>query len=153
TASGNFDRDRNDAIQGALASAISQGTAAGQSALQGNIASSQANIANALTQRNAPLQSLGMLQGLMSTPQFAQAGMADPAQYLNAMMAQGNLNLQDAQSQNQMWGSALSGLLGGIGSFAKLSDERLKDDVERLPLEAMPGVPWARWKWRGTERR
>jgi len=118
TATTNFGRERNDAIQSALASAIAQGTEAGNTALMGNIASSGANIQNQLTQRRAPLQDLGMLQGLLSTPQFALAGAADPTQYLGAAGAQGNYQLQNAQQQNQMWGDFLGGLLGAGGMAA-----------------------------------
>lgn len=41
--------------------------------------------------------------------------------------------------------AAMAGAFGG-------SDERLKTDIVRLETEAIPGVPWARWKWKNSNQ-
>ena len=50
------------------------------------------------------------------------------------------------------WCVVLISLLAGGASLAPLalmaaSDERLKKDVVRTTLEAIPGVPFASWEW------
>ncbi len=153
-ATGSLNRDRNDAYTSALNSAIGQGTQAGQAVFGQNMASHQQALSDALAQRNAPLQSLGALQGLATgMPQFNQAGLADPTQSLAAAMGLGNYNLGNQQMQNEATSSAISGLMnmiGGVaGGAAKLSDERLKTNVIRHREEALPGVPFASWEWKG----
>lgn len=155
-AASGFGRERNDAIQGALNSAISQGTDAGNTALMGNIAASQANLGSAMAQRRAPIQDLGILQGLLQAPSFNQAGLAETPQFLQALMAQGNYRLQDANMQNQAWGSALGGLFGaagGLGGAAIMaSDERLKTHIVRYRgVELLPGIPLATWEWLNSD--
>lgn len=121
SAMGQFGTERNDAYNAALSSAIGQGTQAGAATFQQNLAAQQQGLANALRARNQPLADLQALQGFTTQmPGFNQAGMAEATQYLPAAMAFGNYNLQDAASQNQMWGSLLGGignLAGGIGGF------------------------------------
>lgn len=142
-----FGQQRNDAYGSALNAAIGQGTEAGNQVFQNNAMSHQMAIADALTQRSAPLQQLGMLHGLTATPQFSQANMADPTQHLGAAQATGDWNAQNAQMQNQLWGSALGGLMGAAGSAVRFSDARLKRSIRRLNGEAFPGVPFATWEW------
>lgn len=141
-------RDRNDAYTQAMRSAIDSGTSAGSAVFGQNLSAHQQGITDALTQRNAPLSELQQLQGLTQTPQFNTAGAWDPTQYLQAAMGQGNYQLQDAQQQNQVLGSAMQGLFSMAGSAAKFSDARLKQAIVRLPVEALPGVPFASWEWK-----
>lgn len=147
-----FSQQKNDAYTSALNSAIGQGTAAQQATFNENLAAQQAQIANALRQRETPLSELGTLQGFTSqTPGFNQAGQADPLQALNAAMATGNFNLQNAQQQQQQWADVLGAILGGagtIGAAAVKSDEKAKTDIHRLPMEAEPGVPFATFAYK-----
>lgn len=112
-ASRDFGQQRNDAYMGAMNSAIGQGTQAGSAVFDQNMQSHQQALADALRQRDQPLSELGQLQGFSATPQFNQAGAADPLQALNATAATGNYQLQDAQQRNQILGDAM-GALGGI---------------------------------------
>jgi hypothetical protein len=153
-AMGELGRERTDAYQSALNSAIGQGTQAGQAIFQQNMAAHQQALADALRRRSAPLEELGRLQAVATNqPTFNTAGAADPTQYLQAGMALGNYNLQDAQQRN----AVLGGLLGGLGSlggglasmFTIPSDEGLKDNIERSDTEVIPGVPLASWEWKG----
>ena len=154
-ASGALGRDRNDAYTSALNSAIGQGTQAGQAVFGQNMASHQQALSDALAQRNAPLQSIGALQGLATgMPQFNQAGLADPTQSLAAAMGLGNYNIGNTQMQNDVAASAMQGIMGLLGSAgsglaSKFSDERLKTNVIRHREEALPGVPFASWEWKG----
>ena len=152
-AMGNFSRQENDAYGSAMNSAIGQGTQAGQAIFGQNLQAHQQALSDALAQRSAPLQSLQALSGLgQSMPQFNQAGLAEAPQYLSAAMGLGNYNLANQQMINQGWGDALGalgGLMGGAGQFAKLSDARLKQNITRWAIEALPGVPFATWEWKG----
>ncbi|MCK9988899.1 MAG: hypothetical protein AzoDbin1_05371 [Azoarcus sp.] len=133
-AMGNFGRDRNDAYTSAMANAIGQGTAAGHVAFQDNLSAA-----------NSPFQRLGMLAGLTS----GLTGQGNQTQYLNAanMGYQGDLNkyATDQAGKNSLMsgGSSLAGLAMLAGS-----DERLKMNIERLSLDALPGVPFASWEWK-----
>jgi len=140
TAMGNLGRERNDAYTSALNNSIAN-----------------ANQAQALTfgqnlqSQMAPYQQLGALQGLSGQAGFSQAGQAQPTQYLPAAMAGYQGALQGYGIDQQGKNSAMGGLssLGGTAAMAgAMSDERLKDNIERLPDEAIPGVHWARWKWK-----
>lgn len=130
---GNLDRSRNDAYAQAMANAIGQGTAAGNSVFQNNLAAQM-----------APYQQLGMLQGLSQQGGYGSAG-----DLLGALGAQyqGDLNRYGTEQAGK--NSTMQGLagLGGMAAFAA-SDERLKMNVERSMLEAIPGVPFASWEWK-----
>jgi surface antigen len=78
-------------------------------------------------------------------PGFNQAGAAQATQYLQAnQQAQ-----QQAQMQNQFMSDMVGGITqGGASAAMMFSDERLKEDIRRLPFEALPGVPYAAWRWK-----
>lgn len=143
-AQGNFGRDRNDAYTSALASAIAQGTEAGNSVFRNNLAARQQSIGEALQQRQLPLQEMAQLFSFTQQPDFMGAGAADPTQFLPAAMAQGNYGLQATQMQNQMWADYMKGigelLQGGAAVGGAISDARLKHRVERLGVRVQPGV-------------
>jgi hypothetical protein len=137
-----FSRDRNDAYTSAMASAVGQGTAAQQATFGENLAA-----------QNNPYQQLGALHGLSQTPGFTGAGAYQPANYLGAAGLAGNYGLQSTQMNNQMWADLLSGGGQAAAGAAALSDERVKDDVHRLPVDAEPGVPFAMFKYKGDPQK
>ena len=135
-----FDRSRNDAYQGAMNSAIGQGTAAQQATFGENLAA-----------RQLPFQELAGMQGLLNMPTFMGAGRADPTQYLTALMGYQNNQLAQNQQSNELLGSGLGALGGAAGAgLAFLSDERLKQDIQRLPVDAIPGVPLAAFSYKSA---
>ena len=141
SAQAQFGQQRNDAYQQALNSAIAQGTAAQQATFGENLAAQM-----------APYQQIQQLYGLGGMPSFMGAGRADPAQLLAAVTGYGNYQLSNAQQANEALGSGL-GLIGdaaGIGGGIALakSDERVKQNVQRLPVDVMPGVPLALFEYR-----
>lgn len=146
-------RDRNDAYTSALNAAIGSGDSAGANVFGQNMATHQQALSDALAQRNAPLQGLSQLQGLATgMPQFNQAGLANPTQSLAAAMGTGNYNLGNQQMQNEAtasWIQGLSSILGAGAKAATMSDERAKQNVIRYQEEALPGVPFASWEWKG----
>jgi hypothetical protein len=129
-AAGNFGRERSDAYTQALANAIGQGTQAGNVIFQQGVQS-----------QNQPYNQLGSLAGLL------QGNQGRETQYLNAA-GQG---YQGQQNQYATQQAGKNSLLGGAAQLAPLaimaSDERLKINVERSTLEALPGVPFASWEW------
>jgi hypothetical protein len=139
---GNFQRGRNDAYQGAQNNAVQQGLAAQNLTFNQNLAA-----------QNTPYQQLSSLQGLTG----GLTGQGQQTQYLPAAMAAYQGALQgygiDQAGKNSMLGGA-AGLGGSLGSAAILapalaaSDERLKTNIVRLTLEAIPGVPFASWEWK-----
>lgn len=134
-----FGQQRNDAYQGAMNSAIGQGTAAQQATFGENLAAQM-----------APYQQMQSLFGLGGAPSFMGANRADPAQLLAAMTASGNYALGQQDQSNQLLGSGL-GMAGnaiGAGAALALSDERTKQNIQRLPMEAIPGVPLASFEYR-----
>lgn len=143
-------RDRNDAYGSAMNSAIGQGTQAGQAVFGEDMQAHQQALADALQQRNAPLSEISQLSGLaQGGPQFNQAGVAAPTDFSGATAQAGNWQMQDAQMRNQFWGDLAGGLTGLAGSAAKFSDARLKENIVREEEEALPGVPYATWNWKG----
>ena len=128
----NFGRTQNDAYTQALANAIGQGTNAGNAIFQ-----------QGLQSQNAPYSQLGQLAGLL------QGNNGPQTQYLNAtnMGYQGALQGYgiDQAGKNSMMSGAAG--LGGAAMMAG-SDERLKKNIERTSLEAIPGVPFATWEWK-----
>jgi hypothetical protein len=146
TAMSDMGRQRNDAYGSAMNSAIGMGQAAGDSVFRNNMMARQTAIADALRARSLPMMELAQMQGFLQQPGFNQANM------LPAAIAQGNYNMDAWQGANQasadFWGGLmqLGGQLGGAAIMA--SDERMKTDIVRLGFEAMPGVPFATWRWK-----
>lgn len=136
-----FGQQKNDAYQGAMNSAIGQGTAA-----------QQATFGENLQAQMAPYQQMEALYGLGGAPSFMGAGAATPANLLAAVSGYGNYQLGQDQANAQMWGSALGGLGSAVGAGAGLalarSDERVKQNIQRLPVDAIPGVPLALFEYR-----
>lgn len=130
---------QNDATQGAMNSAIMQGTAAGNSIFQNNLAGEQAKfgaglagqqakfgadtmgyqnaIANALRTRGLPIQDMQQLLPFMQSPDFAKAGMQQAPDYMGATAATGNYNLGAWNAQNQANAELMGGAMKLAGSF------------------------------------
>ena len=98
-----------------------------------------------LQSRELPMQELQGMLGLEN-----QQGYQGTPEQLTAAMGQGNYGLAANQQNN-----ALAGSIGsGIGSMAgaamgAMSDERVKENIERREEEAIPGVPMATWEYKG----
>jgi hypothetical protein len=146
---GDLGRDRNDAYTSALASAISQGTAAGDSAFRNNMASRQQGMSEMLRARGQPLAEMQALQGFLGQPNFMGASAGQAPNLLGAAQAQHGADMQAWQGTNQAYADLFGGLanlgMGVAGFFG--SDERFKRDVVRLTEEAAPGVPVAEWEY------
>jgi hypothetical protein len=151
-AMGQFSRDRNDAYSSAMNGAIGQGTEAGQAVFNQNMASHQQSLADALRQRTQPMQDLQSLQGFLGQQGFSNAGAASATDYLGAAAAQGNYQMEQHQSDQQAdadrWAAVMKLLQTGA-TFAA-SDERVKNDIVRMTVDALPGVPFASWEYKGV---
>lgn len=145
----NLSRDRNDAYQGALNSAIGQGTAAGQAIFNQGLQGRQQSISEALRRRGQPLEELAQLQGFTQQPGFNQV---QGPNLLGAAQMGGQYGLDAWRSGNQansdLAGGIFDLLRSGVGIAGMLSDERAKEDVRRLAVEVLPGVPLATWRYR-----
>lgn len=151
---GNLGMQRNDAYTSALNSAIGQGTAAGNALFNQSMAGRQQALAEMLRERGQAMGELQGMQGFLGMPQFMGAGLAQVPQYLQAAGLQSQADLTaygiDQQAQADMIGGGLGllGSLGGAGLGLAMCDERAKQDVQRLPVDAIPGVPLATWRYR-----
>lgn len=145
----NFGQQRNDAYGSAMNSAIMQGQAAGDSVFRNSLAARQQGGNEMMTARSQPLNELAAMLGLSGQSGFQGAGRADPLQSLAAAMGQGNLDMARWQAENQMGADAMGGGMSMVASLLPflLSDERLKKNIQRLDVEALPGVPYAVWEW------
>lgn len=157
---GNMGRDRNDAYTSAMNMAIGQGTSAGNSMFQNNMASRQQSIAEALRQRGMPMEELQKMQGFLAMPGFNADGSTMQAAGMGAQLNQQNtdafnrnmLGMQEANN-NSLIGTinGIGGLVGSIGPAAgaalALSDENAKTNIVRHEAEAMPGVPYASFEY------
>jgi hypothetical protein len=131
---GSFNLTENDAYQQAM-----YGAQTGA----GNIAFDQA-----LASRLQPYQQLGAIQGLSSPQGFTSAQGAQPLQSLAAAMQGYGANLDSYNATQAQKNSKMNGAAGLGGAAIMASDERLKTDIVRFGMEAIPGVSWARWKWK-----
>lgn len=139
----------NDAYGSAMNNAIVGGTAAGDSLFRNNMATREQRLAEAIQQRNQPLQEMGQLGQFMNfMPGFNAAGAAQGTDYLGALGQSANWQMQDVMQKNKFMSDMFGGLMKGAAGAASLSDERLKQNIERLPAEAIPGVPFATWEWK-----
>lgn len=102
TANEEESRTKNDAYQQAMEGAIGQGTAAQEATFGENMAA-----------RNAPLQEMAGLEGLMKQPGYANAGRAESPQDLAAQIALGNYELPATQMTNQ----SNADIIGGFGQL------------------------------------
>lgn len=140
-------QQRNDAYSSAMNSAIGMGQQAGDAVFRNNMMSRQQAIAEAL--RSPQLSALQGMMGFMQTPGFHGAGAADAGQFLNAAGMRGNYNMQKWKGENEANADLFGGIMDVAGTVgtAIASDERVKRDIERLPIEALPGVPFARFRY------
>jgi hypothetical protein len=142
-------QQRNDAYNQAMFSAIGQGTSAGNALFNQSLAARQNGLAEMLQQRSIPMQDLQQLQGLTSMPGFQGAGRGEAPKLVGAASAGDAANMQRYQMQQQQMMDMISALSQLAGTGAMLaSDERMKQNVERLPYDVLPGVPLATWEWR-----
>lgn len=125
-AMGDLGRERTDAYQAALNSAIGQGTTAGQAAFTQNLQARQQALAEALRRRGQPLEELqstlglaGGLQGFLQTPSFIGAGQLAPTNYLGALQAMQNQAQQQQQAAADTIG-AIPVLGQGVASVGSL---------------------------------
>jgi len=126
---------RNDAYAQAMYGAQ---TGAGNAAFQ-----------QGLNANMQPYQQLQALQGLTQQNNFQTAGQAQTPQLLNALAQAYGGQMQQYGIEQAGKNSQLSGLAGLGAAGIAASDERLKVDVRRSTLEAIPGVPLASWEWPG----
>lgn len=137
TASQQFGQQKNDAYSSAMNNAIGMGTQYGlqqqaQNASQG-------------------IQGLNALHGFLNMPSFGAAGQAQAAPYMSAAEAAAGM-LDKTNAQNSQNGAdAAGGAMSMVGSI--FSDERLKEDVQRLSAEAEPGIPLASFRFKGGTQR
>ncbi len=158
-----FTRGRNDAYTTAMESATQMGESAASGEFGRGLAASQAGFQQGLTSRQQALAemlqkrgwSLNEVNALLSGqqveppsfPGFTQAGTGQAPNYMGAAQAGYQGQLDQYAIQQAMMQSLMSGG-GNLAAAAFMSDERLKRDVHRLPVEVLPGVPLATWAWR-----
>lgn len=137
-----FGQQRNDAYQSAFNNAT---TNAGQLQAQ--------TFGENLAARNNPMQQLQGLQGLSQQQGFNAAGQAQGGNLLGAAQDQGQYAIDATKMNNQNTADMINGLgrfggsvAGGVAST--LSDERMKHEIQRHPVEAHPGVPFASFKYK-----
>ena len=133
---------RNDAYTSAMNGAIQQGTAAGDSAFRNN-----------MTARNQPMQDLQGLYGFLGQPSFMGAGRVSDPSGLQAAGMQGQFDMaafDSAMARAADERAALMELLKtGVSTYAAVgSDERFKQNITRLDVDVIPGVPLATWEYR-----
>lgn len=149
----NFGRTRNDAYDAAMNEAISGGGAEMTRQYGQELQGRQQAISDMLGERSSTLNELqalinGQQVNQPQMPGFTNSGVAQTPQYLNAAQQQygaslDQYNAQQAQQQGLMSGAAR--LLPYL-----FSDERLKENITRLKVELLPGVPLAVWTWKAT---
>lgn len=106
TEMGNFSRARNDAQTSALASAIGQGTEAGNAIFNQGVTSQQ-----------IPYQQLAAIQGLGQQQGYSMAGQAQTPDLLGA----GQQQYQAALNSNAQQQSGKNSTLSGLGSLAGMA--------------------------------
>jgi hypothetical protein len=101
-----FGQQRNDAYQGAMNSAIGQGTAAQQATFGENLAAQM-----------APYQQMQALFGFGQAPSFMGAGAAQATQYLPALLGMTNANISRQQMDNEASGAGWDAAGNAVGTF------------------------------------
>jgi hypothetical protein len=113
TAMGNLGQQRNDAYTSAMASAIGQGTAAGDSAFRNNMMARQTSMAEALRARGMPGEELARLNGFVPGSNFNPAGAGQAPNYMGAAG-------QQQDYINAMMGRQAEGTGAGLGFIAEI---------------------------------
>jgi hypothetical protein len=147
-----FGAQRNDAFNSALSGAIGQGTAAGNAIFNNNLAARQQGMSELLRQRGQAFGELQGLQGFTQQQGFSQAGNAGGVDFTGAAQLGGAQDWMRYLKDQQNTADAIRGGGQAVGMAAQLlpfflSDERAKQDVVRLPVEAIVGVPLAHWRY------
>lgn len=105
-----------------------------------------------MMQRNAPLQSLLSMGGMLGMPGFNSAGSAGGPDMLGAAALQGNQDMERWRGTMANNTGLIQGGAQGIGALLPflmtLSDERAKTNIVRHDSDAIPGVPWATFEYR-----
>lgn len=145
-------RERTDAYGQAMNSAIGQGTQAGQALFGQSMAARQNALAEALRSRGQAFGELQGLQGLTGQQNFMGAGAGQTPQFLQAAGMQEAADFGRYQLSEQQKADLINGIMGFVGQAGgaaamTLSDERAKQDVVRLPVDVLPGVPLATWRY------
>lgn len=103
-----FGRDKNDAYSSAMNSAIGMGNEAADQVFRQNMAA-----------RNAPLEQMLAMGGMLNMPGFNAAGRADPFMALQAAGLQGASDLERWQAQQQNLGGMFEGMANLGTKFIK----------------------------------
>lgn len=153
-----FSRQRNDAYDQARMGAQAYGGEEQQRQFGMSLADRQNALAEMLKGRTEPLSEMGALlsEGQPQFGSFMGSGLAQVPQYLAAAMGLSNYNLGATQANNEAAGDFWNGIGNagkGVAAVAALSDERAKEDVERLPVDVEPGVPLTMFKYRGDPKK
>lgn len=145
-------RERTDAYNQAMSSAIGQGTSAGQALFGQSLAARQNALSEALRQRGQAMGELQGMKGLTEQQGFMGAGMGQTPDYLQAA----GLGDQAAMQRYQMQQQQLSDIIGAGGQLGGsalsllpffLSDVRAKQDMQYTG-GSFHGVPLATWRYR-----
>lgn len=151
-AMGRLSQQRNDAYNQANFSSIREGTSAGQALFGQNMAARNQAMQELLRARSQPLSDAQALHGFTAMPGFSQAGQAQAPNLLGAAGMQDQANMSRYQQQQQQLTDTLNAFMQMIGTGGQIagmaSDERVKDNLQRLPYEALPGVPFATWNYK-----
>jgi hypothetical protein len=143
-----FSQQKNDAYSSAMNNAIGQGTQAQQATFGENLSARQQGENEMMTQRQAPLTEMQGLQSFQNTPGYNTAGAANGTNMLGAAQDQGQYALEKNKQDNAAMNSAIGGLSSSAGSLAMFSDERMKQNIHRFPVDAIPGVPVAAFEYK-----
>lgn len=114
---------RNDAYGSAMNSAISQGTAAGDSVFRNNLMSRTQMISEALKKRGMPVEEISKLQSLLTQPGYN----TDNSTMSGALGSAGIAQQAAAQKQRQAEADAQSaagtagGIMSGVGTAAAIA--------------------------------
>jgi hypothetical protein len=127
---------------------LAQNDAYAQAMYNAQTGAGNAAFGQSLAANMQPYQQLGALQGLAQPGNFMGAGRAETPNLLGALGQQYAGQLQNYGIDQAGKNSKLSGAASLGGAALAGSDERLKDKIERLPFEAIPGVPFATWEWK-----
>lgn len=103
-------QQRNDAYSSAMNNAIGQGTAAGNSVFQNNLAA-----------RNNPLQQMAAMQGLTKMPAFNMAGQAPTSHDLDALYADNNIAIGQQAQANQQTADTVQGGAQAMQAIAAMA--------------------------------